>query len=132
MAEFSFKRDFRSVIWGQTLVLNFFRSFAAGIVWFIVSIFVKPANPALLLFPLVYFLILMPTGIISGKLSEKGVPFAGLFTKFISLLVAVGDPLVYVLHKIKPGSVPVEKFSFFNFYVIIFVLGNKELEKLSD
>jgi len=132
MEEFSFRRDLKSVVWGPTLLLNFFRSLAAGIAWFIFSILINSTSPSLLLFPIVYFIILLPTGLIAGKLSEAGVPFAGLFSMFISLLVIVGDPLVYILHKIKPELVPIEKFGFFNLRLIIFVLKNETLGKIDS
>ncbi|MHA1215623.1 MAG: tetratricopeptide repeat protein [Candidatus Hodarchaeales archaeon] len=130
MEDFSFRRDWKSVVWGPTLLVNFFRSLAAGIVWFIFSILINSTNPNLLLFPIVYFLVLLPIGLIAGKLGETGVPFAGLFSTFISLLVTVGDPLVYILYTIKPELIPVEKFGLFNLRLIIFVLQDEALEKI--
>lgn len=134
MEKFSFKRDFKSIDWGSTLYLNFVRSLAAGIVWFIISALTHNITFSLLLFPIVYFVILLPVGIIAGKMSEKGVQFAGLFAMFISLLVAVGDPVVFILHKFKPEFVPVKDFNFISLKIVIFVVKDKDsnMNNLAD
>ena len=46
----------------------------------------------------------------------------GIATFLFALGIAVGDPLVYILHKQKPDFVPTEKFNFFNFALVLFVL----------
>ncbi len=123
--DFSFKRDFNQIKWKETLWLNFLRALFAGPIWTIVMLSTgEPFSVAgtYLMFPLLYFVGALPIGLIGSFLSGLGVPFAGWFTILCSLLVVVGDPFVFVIHKVKPNLVPVEKFSIFNFKLIIFVL----------
>lgn len=126
MADFSFKRDFKHVMWKETLWLNFIRSVGAGIVWFVLGLFmpetkIEQGLIVLVAFPVVYFIFLMPAGLISSFLSDH-IPFVGWIAIFFAICIVVGDPLVYILKNIKKESVPVEKFNFFNWRIIIFVL----------
>jgi len=93
---------------------------------FILSFFIGGVNPILLLHPIGYFPIILPIGLIAFFLTKANVPFAGLFAIFISLTIAIGDPLVYLVHKIKPELVPVEKYGFFNLQIIIYVTNPTE------
>lgn len=135
MPDFSFRKDFKHIKWKETLLLNLIRSFSAGIIWLIAGITIQIADQqtqqamplaAMLLFPIMlpvaYFTFLMPVGLICSFLSDIGIPFVGLITAFAAISVAVGDPIMYVLHSSKPGLVPVEDYGFFNFRMIIFVL----------
>ncbi len=134
MDAFSFSRDFKKVRWGSTLWLNLLRAFFAGIVWAIVmliSSFNKPSNPQLptwytlpLFLPLMYIfglpLFLMVAKILSKIVGDKIGENLGKL--LFSLGIVAGDPFVFILHKIKPEFVPVEKFNFMNFNPFIFVL----------
>jgi hypothetical protein len=80
----------------------------------------------MLLFPVAYFTFLLPVGLIAGWLSGRGVPFIGLFCFFVALCVVVGDPIVFLLHKFKPGVVPVDSPRFFNFKIINFIIDDPE------
>lgn len=121
---FSFKRDFKKIMWLSTLWVNFLRSLFAGPVFLLIMFFVDDRSNSLLpflMFPVAYFLCLLPFGIFLYILNDMGVPFAGYLYIFFSILVALGDPFVFILHKIKPSFVPVYKFNMFNFDIIIFV-----------
>lgn len=90
---------------------------------FIISLFMeRGAAPLLLLHPLGYFPIILPLGLLAVLLTKANVPFAGLFQIFISLTIAIGDPLLCLIHKIIPSIVPVEKYGFFNFEIIMYVV----------
>ena len=140
--DFSMLRDFRSIAWGGTLKHNLLRAFCAGIVWAVIA-FVVSANQStasgshppmdtkvLLLLPLIvpmfYLIILLPLGLLAGKLAGT-VPFAGLFALFLSLIVVVGDPLVCILAAIAPQLVPMHKPGFLMFNIIIFLLKGEDV-----
>ena len=139
MSDFSFTKDFKRIDWGPTLLIGFERSLAAGLVWFVVSLFV-PAIPVLselssgdswvyLFFPITYFLVILPAGLILSLLGRlPGIVRLsfGLMVPFCALFVAVGDPFVFIVHKIKPTIVPVENYGFLNFNYMIFVLKPEE------
>ena len=124
--EFSFRRDFKSIKWKETLCLNLMRAAFAGPVW--VALFTLTGNMRFssaveyLLMPLIYLLGALPLGLGASWLSSAGVPFAGLFTAVMALMVVVGDPFVFILFKAKPQWVPVEEFGIVNFRLVIFVL----------
>lgn len=123
--EFLWRKDFKNIIWKETLWLNFLRALFAGPVWMIFMLATgEPFSIAglYLLFPLMYFIAAIPLGLIASFLAGLGVPFAGLFAIMFSLLVVVGDPFVFIIKKIKPELIPVENFGLLNFSLIIFSL----------
>jgi len=134
MDEFSFKKDFKSVQWKETLLLNAVRSIVAGIVWGVL-IFAQGQQSSAdalrmpLLFPIAYFAALLPIGLLSMFLSNIGIPWVGLVSGFVALTVVVADPLVFILHKIYPALAPVEKYGFFNFNAVIFITENELLKR---
>jgi hypothetical protein len=120
--------DANETDWKSTLILNLERAVAAGAFWTVVLLLWRPPGHSLgeLLkwlyqFPLSYLLVLMPLGILAAKLHRHGIQWAGVFAGFVSLLILVGDPFVYMLHKLIPAVVPVEKFNMFNRVLVILV-----------
>ena len=121
--EFSFSDDIRHVLWKETLWHNALRAVGAGIVWAILTAITGiESNPAAPLFaiPVTYFFFLLPAGLLASRLSF--IPFAGLIAGFIALLVAVGDPLVYMLSWFQPRWVPVDRPDIFSLRIIVFVM----------
>lgn len=124
----------KQVDWKQTFVLNLQRAVGAGCVFgllFLVAILSGSANdmPLLLpfvapfVFPLGYFTVYMPMGLVFLWLGER-VPFGwalSLIGLLLGLLVTAGDPLVFLLRSIKPEWVPVKKFSIINVAIVVFV-----------
>lgn len=121
--DWSFKQDLKNTSWKLTLIYNLQRAFAAGITWVPLSLIINQETTAsLLLFPIIYLIFLVPISLIVYLLARIGVPFVGLIEILLSLAVVVGDPLVYIAHKIlPPGIIPVEKPKFLNFNIFIFV-----------
>lgn len=135
MGAFSFREDIKKVQWGRTIWLNLLRAFCAGIVWGIVMLIASFGNrPSAdappwyaipFLAPLMY-LFFLPIFFISAKIFTAfvgglGEFVVGIFTIFLGLAVAVGDPLVFTLHKLKPALVPTERFNFLNPTLVLFV-----------
>ena len=112
-------------MWKETFRYNGLRAFGAGIVWAVYASIdgTAPVSPLLLPIgmPLGYFMMLLPMGLILSWLSSFFF-LAGWVAAFIGLMVAVGDPFVFVLSKVRPDIVPVERPSFFSLRIIHFVL----------
>ena len=136
MSAFSFRRDFKKVQWGRTLWLNLLRAFAAGVVWAIVMLIASFSNPpsadappwyALPFILPIGYLFVLPMFLITAKIfvaftGDIGELGVGLATILFGLALAVGDPLVFTLHRLKPALVPTEKFNFLNFALVLYVL----------
>ena len=60
--------------------------------------------------------------------------FMGLFALLgyvgITILLMLGDPLTFTLHRMKPGWVPVEKYGFLNIVPIVFVVDPQHMASL--
>ena len=130
--KFSWKQDIKKVDWGSTLKYNLLRAVSAGIVWGLLMLITNPAKNALpalfapIFFPVFYlFLVTVVVGVLS-LYARSPFPFAemiaGLTMLVWAFVVAVGDPLIYLLHKRKPDFVPVDQPRFFDFHLIVFVL----------
>lgn len=140
MSAFSFRRDFRSILWGPTLRLNLMRAVAAGVVVAVIVCITGGPNKAdvssrlvmamvmPLAYPIVYLVFMLPFGLLSLLLASLGVPFVGLISLVMSLYAAIGDPLMFVLSKLKPEWIPVDNFKFLNFVMIMFVLKSCEAD----
>lgn len=122
--EFSFSRDRELILWKETFLYNGLRAAGAGIVLGTLMLLTgEPAAdalPAFFIWPIGYFIFLLPVGLVAAWLSS--IPFVGLFSAFIALLVAVGDPVVFALNKFRPEWVPVDRPSFFSLKLIQFVV----------
>ncbi len=128
--------NLRKVIWGDTLKLALLRSLSGGLSLGVLGLFIRPPNygPYDMLLagpigvPILYF-VWLPFGLVCGRLSEAGVPFAGLGSLPLIFFVLTGDPLLYVLGKSKPGLIPISDFKFLNFVGIIFILRNDQRQQ---
>lgn len=58
--------------------------------------------------------ILSGMSLVAGWLSQQGLPFAGLVSMVCSIPMYIGDPMVWVLHKVRPQWVPVAEPGFIN------------------
>lgn len=126
MEDFDVKRDFKFVKWKETLQVTVIRAVVAGFIWFVLSLVkgdqFQQALIMLVGFSAIYILCFLPIGLLCAFLSSKGVPFVGLITIFFALAIVLADPIVYAIHKVKPELVPVKKFGFINFALLIYVI----------
>jgi len=129
-SDFSLSRDFGRICWGATLWLNLLRAASAGLVWGIVMYLNLPHDRqherqlAFLMpiaLPVGYLFIYLPIGLICAYLSQRGLPWLGLFAIFLALGILAGDPLVFILHKVFPRAVPVERFGLLHFKMVMWV-----------
>ena len=126
MSDFSFS-DLGKVQWTPTIKLSLLRGFSAGLVFSIVFLFASEGQnlAVLLVLPfgwalaaLPYALIFYFTGVMFGAL----IPLLGLWFKFMgSLMVFIGDPLVYLFNLKMPHVLNAVDLRFINFRPIIFI-----------
>ena len=123
--DFKFIRDFKIIDWKLTIQVNAIRAEFAGLIWLVIALFVGKLGFQSFLYlfwPIIYMIYGIPLGLLFSWLSGIGVPFIWMFSAIISLMVAIGDPFTYFLHKKRPDLVPVERYKIFNLTPIIFVL----------
>lgn len=136
MSGFNWRTDRKSVQWGPTIRLNSLRATAAGAVWAIIML--VTAGPGagassgtpwwslpiilglgyMISLPM-FFLAAKIMTTFAGEAGELGVRFG---TFVCGLAIALGDPLIYLLHRRQPSWVPVETFRPFNATMVIFVM----------
>lgn len=122
--------DVRLIRWKETLWYNALRSIAAGIVWTALMLIFDDgqmemlharATAQLLVMPFMLAMMLIPITLFFRLLAY--IPLVGLFFGLLALvMMGVGDPLIYALHKAKPEWVPVDYPSFFSPNGFIFVM----------
>jgi len=109
------------VNWNGTLVFMLIRVAFASIGFLLLMAFTGAFSQgqgsdvagSIIVFPFVV-LILSGMALISGWLSQQGLPFAGLFALVCSIPMFLGDPMVWLLHKLRPEWVPVAEPGFIN------------------
>lgn len=121
--------DFRLIRWKETLWYNALRSAAAAIVWTGLTLLQDDGQFAAryggvlgvwMGLPLALVIGLIPTVFLFRVLAY--IPIVGLFfALFAIVLMGVGDPLVFALHKWKPEWVPVDNPSLFSLSGFIIV-----------
>jgi hypothetical protein len=130
--DFSFSRDFRNIRWGATLRYNMLRALCAGLVFTAIGLIFYNQIPnnkdnlsfilaAWIVIPIGYPFFYLPLGIALRFLGNFFSPFRFVAFCFASM-IAIGDPLVFLLHKIVRNLVPVRKPAFLSFQMLIFVL----------
>ena len=133
MSDFSLRRDWKNIDWKATFQYNVFRSICATPAWVLLGyLSTKQLSWIMLLFPVSYFGFWLPLGLLCSWLSRLGVPFIGLLSIVSSVVIVVGDPIVWIISKIKPDLVPVEKPKFIDFHLIIYVVRDPDAIPLCD
>lgn len=113
----------RSVNWSATFVYNGLRGVAAGVMFGLVVLWVgDPSGPPFwappFLFPIGLLMFFAPLGAVASGLQRAGVPYTGAFLTLLALFMAVGDPLLWALSRLRPGLLPIDDQSFFSLRVV--------------
>ncbi len=113
----------KNLLFTQTIIVNFLRSFFAGVVWLIFTLATGAAADAtVLFFPLAAPVLLLFFYLLSQVLRIFKLEGIGsIACMFVSV---PGDPFVYILKQIKPSVVPVDDFGIINFASVIYVYDN--------
>jgi len=123
------KYSFKDILWKSTFQVNFIRALIAGVIWtiflYITGMETPPGMPGLWLYlfiwPIGFFLFFLPLGLVSGWLSNIGIPYIGLITFIPALMIIPADPVMCIIHKIKPEIIPVDKYGFIEFPIVFWV-----------
>lgn len=129
--DFSFS-DLGRVHWGATIKLALVRGFAAGVVWPIIMTAFGPPVPSnlesigiFLIIPFAWAVGAQPYAIIFhvvGRLFGLFIPLLGPFIALVaSLMICVGDPLVYILNRYFPRILNIADLRFMDFHPMIFI-----------
>ena len=112
-------------MWKETLWYNGLRSAGAGLTIGFLLFFGSGQShfAAMFGFPITYFIFLLPVGLLAALLANVPIlGWLGLVAFFFGLLVALGDPWVFLLKRVAPQAVPMERPSLFSPKLIQFVL----------
>jgi hypothetical protein len=122
MTDFSFS-DLGKVHWGSTLRLAAARGFATGVVIGVVALF--QGNAMGLLIPFFLAVVGLPLALFYhgvGMLFGMFIPLLGTFIMLAgSLLVCIGDPIVYFVNRQWPALLNIADLGFFNFRPLIMI-----------
>ena len=125
MAKFSFS-DLGRVQWGSTLKLTLARGFFAGIVWAII-IGASQGAPisVLLVWPFMWAIIAVPLALflqLIGMIFGAFMTLLGQWFHFVgSLMICIGDPIVYLINRSFPALLNIADLSIIKFQPMIFV-----------
>jgi hypothetical protein len=115
--EMGLKEFFRTIQWRATLQVAAIRIVVAAVLWPLLMLATGSLPPAdfipMALSLMVGFSAFIAIAIPAIGLARANVPFVG-FAALPAWLVVIADPLVKVLHSVKPEWVPVERFKFVN------------------
>ena len=108
---------FRTIQWGATLQVAAIRVGVASIIWTLFML-VTGSVPAMELLPTVLKWILLLSVFIAIAipaigLAKANVPLVGI-AALPAWLIVVADPLVKILHSMKPEWIPVDEFKLIN------------------
>lgn len=134
-SDFSLKKHFKHVLWVKTYYLNLIRITACLLLPIIAMGYsllfdsgtINKAN-IMTIFLFFIHLLFAPISFILVALflkflSDLKIPFIGLISlcMYIPFMI-FGDPIVYLIHKVKPSLIPVKNYGLFNHAFTIFVL----------
>jgi hypothetical protein len=129
-----------TIAWGPTLKLGVARGVSAGVVLGVLILLFHPApivaratlaGMGLLVmplycfvgFPINYFVFKGVASLIGAFTSEAyGRLVWSFFRFFLTAIVAIGDPIVYLVDRAAPQLFNVADFKPFNFHAVIFIL----------
>ncbi|HOG19950.1 MAG TPA: hypothetical protein PKW37_05865 [Salinivirgaceae bacterium] len=115
-------KKFKGLLIKETLWINTLRSMCTGLVVMIPMLIAQPEGMpffAPLLFPISAPIWLLIFVIVAQVL--KIVKLGGVGSIMCMCMTVPGDPLVFLLSKIKPEIVPVDNFKFINFAPLVLV-----------
>jgi len=113
----------KNIVFKETLWVNILRSFCAGIVLAILSLFIpnETGMPfyAPFLFP--FFMPFVLLGFVLVAQVLKIFNLGGIGNIMCIMFAIPGDPIMYLLHQTKPEWVPVKEYGFFNLVGLMYV-----------
>jgi ABC-type polysaccharide/polyol phosphate export permease len=123
------------VDWRATFTLAAMRSAAGGLVWGLIVLFgggeLGMAMMYILLGVVFGLLFFIPFGVVFALIARVFPP-AGLACLVPIAYMVVGDPVLWMIERARPGTVPANRFKPFNFNTIIFVINEELVDSVRD
>jgi hypothetical protein len=119
-----------AVEWKATFVLAAMRSACAGVVWAIASLLLGAPEqflPLLLFGTVIGLVIMVPLGLISMA-AAKLFPPIGLLGLLPQVYMVAGDPILWVIEKFRPGTIPMADFKPVNFNTLLIIFSPAVVE----
>ncbi|MEQ1790260.1 MAG: hypothetical protein ABL857_07440 [Rickettsiales bacterium] len=103
-----------TVLWRETLIFMALRCIVASIP-FLILVSVRQGFEVMdiLAAPFAVF-TLASFAFGAALLSKIGIPFAGFLSILLAIPLYIGDPIIWLIHKMKPDLIPLENPSVFN------------------
>lgn len=125
MVSFDYSQESSHVSWPQTIVINMIRMLLGGTAIALVA-YINTRDPSalgLIAAPVGWLIVGLPAWFICQKLppTPKGIAALCFVLPFL-LIGLVGDPFIFIVSKIKPTWIPVEKPGFMSLTAVLFVL----------
>jgi len=122
---FDYSQESSRVSWKPTIILNMIRTFIGGTLIAIVALIGTHDLGALGLIaaPIGWLIVGLPAWFICQKLpaTPKAIVALGFVLPFL-IIGLVGDPIIFIISKVKPVLIPVETPAFMSFSPVLFVL----------
>jgi hypothetical protein len=126
LRKFTWLRDYRSILWKETLWYNFERNFAAGIICGIFMALLGEGLQNLYIYPLMWpfaYAFIAPILFLLCKILARMLPIMNSVLALLAILfVSIGDPIVCILSFINPKLVPVSRPPLFSTNLVFWVL----------
>ncbi len=108
-----------NIAWFPTIKLALARGFSSGLVLAVVMSWQSPSFDAVFIpfYWAIFSLLLFGT----VHLLSKVIPFLWMASFLLSLMIIVGDPIVYVFNRIFPKILDLADFKILNFHPLIIV-----------
>ncbi len=123
---FNVFKNLGRIAWKETVWINFLRATCAIPILILFSALANDYLPVgfYVFYPFLYLAIWGPfLYLLQAIISAFSEPMGSIVTLlFVTISIAGGDPLVFLIHKLKPEIVPLEKYPFIFFAVFAFVL----------
>lgn len=125
-------KNFDRILWKETLWVNLLRAFCALpiLIIFSVSQSVGLSTSFFIFYPFLYILLAAPLLILLKQLiiaiagEMAGVMMIFVMIPLVFIFIAGGDPIVFLIKKLKPDLIPLESYPFICLDIAIFVLKN--------
>ncbi len=124
--KFNVFKNLDRIAWKATIWINLLRATCAIPIWILLGALSNNHMPIgfYVFYPFFYLAIWGPflclLKAIIGAFSE---PMGGIvILLFVAISISGGDPFVFLIHKLKPEIVPIEKYPFISFVIFSFVL----------
>jgi hypothetical protein len=123
---FDYSSESGRIAWSQTIGFNMIRTGVGGIIIALIALIATHDISSLVFIisaPIGWLVCGLPAWLICQKLPDKPKGIVALIFVLPFLIIGlVGDPVIFIVSKIKPQLIPVENPGFMSVNAVLFVL----------